>query len=507
MRPVRGGPCAPPDAAPARRRGYVTQMDGPVRYGSRAGRGVLLVATLGSGLAFLDATVVNVILPVLGRDLGASLAALQWTLDGYLLTLSALLLPAGALGDRHGRRRTFTLGLAWFALASLLCGIAPGAGTLVAARAVQGVGAALLVPGSLALIRACFAPEDQGRAIGAWAGLSGVTTALGPLLGGWLADAISWRAVFLVNPPLAALGLWAAARFVPESRAPHGRPLDVAGAALAALGLAGITFALIEATGGTASAPRVLAAAASGVGALAAFVAVERRAAAPMLPPSLFRVRQFTGANGTTFALYFGLGGATFLLALQLQRGLGWSPLASGAALVPLTVCILVLSPWSGRVAARTGNRPLMAAGALVAGAGLALLARVAPGATYLSAVFPGVATLGVGLGLAVAPLTSAALSAVGADRAGVASAANNAVARIAGLLAVAVLPLAAGIAPADVAAGSFTGGFRRAMAISAALCAVGGAVAWATIERGPRPRPRRGRPSGAPLAHREPAG
>ncbi len=465
-----------------------------VRYGSRAGRGVLLVAILGSGLAFLDATVVNVILPVLGRELGASLSALQWTLDGYLLTLSALLLPGGALGDRYGRRRVFTVGLAWFAVASLLCGVAPSAGALVVFRAVQGVGAALLVPGSLALLRSCFAPEEQGRAIGAWAGLSGVTSALGPLLGGWLADAVSWRAVFLVNPPLAALGIWAAVRFVPESRAPEGRPLDVAGAVLAALGLGAVTYALIEATGGGAGAARVTGAALTGALSLLAFVLVERRPSA-MLPLSLFRSLQFTGANAATLALYFGLGGATFLLMLQLQRGLGWSPLAAGAALVPLTICVLVLSPASGRLAGRVGNRPLMAAGALVAGVGLALLARAEPGTTYLSGVLPGVATLGVGLGLAVAPLTSAALSAVGPERAGVASGVNNAVARAAGLLAVAVLPLAAGIGPADVASGHLTEGFQRAMAISAALCGLGGALAWATVERGrggERPRERR---------------
>ncbi|WP_242344895.1 DHA2 family efflux MFS transporter permease subunit [Anaeromyxobacter terrae] len=472
-----------------------------VRYGSRAGRGVLLVAVLGSGLAFLDSTVVNVILPVLGRELGAGLSALQWTLDGYLLTLSALLLPGGALGDRYGRRRVFTIGLAWFAVASLLCGLAPSAGALVVFRAVQGVGAALLVPGSLALLRSCFAPEDQGRAIGAWAGLSGVTTALGPLLGGWLAEAVSWRAVFLVNLPIAALGIWAAVRFVPESRAPVARRLDVAGAVLAALGLGAVTYALIEATGGGGA--RVTVAALAGLVALGAFVLVERRPSA-MLPLSLFRSLQFTGANAATLALYFGLGGATFLLMLQLQRGLGWSPLASGAALLPLTACILVLSPWSGRLAGRVGNRPLMAAGALVAGVGLALLSRAQPGVSYLSGVLPGVATLGVGLGLAVAPLTAAALSAVEAERAGVASGVNNAVARAAGLLAVAVLPLAAGIGPADVASGQLTEGFRRAMAISAALCGVGGALAWATVERGhggarPRARPAAVAPRVAP--------
>jgi EmrB/QacA subfamily drug resistance transporter len=463
---------------------------------------VLLAASLGSGLAFLDSTIVNVILPVMGRELGATLGELQWTLDAYLLALSSLLLPAGALGDRYGRRRVFTIGLVWFAIASLLCGIASTAGALGVSRAVQGVGAALLVPGSLALLRSCFAPEEQGRAIGAWAGLSGVTTAIGPLLGGWLADAVSWRAVFLVNPPIAALGLWAAVRFVPESRAPAARRLDVAGAALAALGLGSITYALIEATGGAARTARVGVAAAAGVAALAAFVVVERRSPDAMLPPSLFRSLQFTGTNATTLALYFGLSGAIFLLMLQLQRGLGWSPLESGAALVPLTISLLVLSPWAGRLAGRFGNRPLMTAGALVAAAGLALLVRAAPGSRYLTGVLPGVATLGIGLGLAVAPLTSAALSAVGPERAGVASGVNNAVARAAGLLAVAVLPLAAGIGPADLAAGTLTVGFQRAMVISAALCATAGVLAWATVERGrpgerqarsPAPRPARG--------------
>lgn len=469
-------------------------MRGPVPYGSRAGRGVLLAAILGSGLAFLDGTAVNVILPVLGRELGATLGELQWTLDAYLLTLSSLLLPAGALGDRHGRRRVFTVGLVWFAVASLLCGLAPTAGALAVSRAVQGVGAALLVPGSLALLRSCFAPEDQGRAIGAWAGLSGVTTAVGPLLGGWLAEAVSWRAVFLVNLPIAALGVFVAVRFVPESRAPSARRLDLPGAALAALGLAAITYALIEATSGAVRSTRVLAGAAAGVAALVAFAFVERRRSAnAMLPPSLFRSLQFTGANATTLALYFGLGGATFLLMLQLQRDLGWTPLASGASLLPLTLLLLVLSPRSSRLAARVGNRPLMTAGALVAAAGLALLARAEPGASYLAGVLPGVATLGVGLGLAVAPLTSAALSAVEPDRAGVASAVNNAAARVAGLLAVALLPLAAGIGPADLAAGTLTAGFQRAMAISAALCALAGALAWATVERG-RPDERRAR-------------
>lgn len=483
----------------------MAEMRGPVRYGNAAGRGVLLAAILGSSLAFLDSTAVNVILPVLGRELGASLGELQWTLDAYLLALAAFLLPGGALGDRYGRRRVFTVGMIWFALASLLCGLAPSAGALVAFRAVQGLGAALLVPGSLALLRSCFPAEEQSRAVGAWAGLSGVTTALGPLLGGWLADAASWRAVFLLNPPLAVLAVWAALRYVPESRAPRAPRLDAAGAALAAAGLGAVTYALIAATGDAAAPGRIALAAGAGVAALAAFVAVERRAPAPMLPLSLFRSRQFIGVNAATLGVYFGLGGATFLLMLQLQRTLGWSPLAAGASLVPLTLFLLVLSPLAGRAAGRIGSRAPMTAGALVVAAGLALLARAEPGASYVTGVLPGVATLGVGLGLTVAPLTSAALAAVEPERAGVASGVNNAVARAAGLLAVAVLPLAAGVRPEHLTTGDLTPPFRRAMVIAAALAAAGGAVAWATVERGRAAAPRAHAPgqSADPLADR----
>lgn len=464
---------------------------------SRAGRGVLAATVLGSGMAFLDSTAVNVALPVLGEELGAGLAGLQWTVDAYLLTLGALLLLGGALGDRLGRRRVFLVGLVWFAAASMACGLAPTVTALVAARAVQGVGAALLMPMSLALLRTSFREEDQGAVVGAWAGLSGVSTALGPLLGGWLVSAVSWRLVFFINLPLAALAVWATLRWVPRSEGEgRGGPLDVAGALTAAAGLGGVLYALIEAGALGLRAPSVLAGAAGGVALLGAFLAVERRAASPMLPLGLFRSRQFSGANVTTFAVYFALGGATFLLMLQLQRALGYSPLQAGAALLPVTALLLVLSPVMGRAASRVGYRLPMTVGPLVAAAGLGLLTRVVPGARYVDGVLPGVGVLGLGLGCTVAPLTSAVLSAVEERDAGVASAVNSAVARVAGLLAVAVLPLASGLsAEAMDSPELLSRGFARAMWLSAALCAAGGGVAALTVQG----RPARPAASGGP--------
>ncbi len=444
---------------------------GQVAYGSREGRGILVATIVASGIAFLDQTVVNVALPVIGRSLGTGLAGLQWTVDAYLLTLTAFLLPAGALGDRVGRRRVFLFGLVSFAVASALCGLAPGPRGLVLARAVQGLAAALLVPGSLAILRASFRPEDAARAIGTWAGLSGVSTALGPLAGGWLAEAFSWRAIFFVNAPLAAIALRAALRHVPESRDP-GRGGVLAGGA--------------------------------GVAALAALLAVEARRRDPMLPLSLFAARTFSAVNGVTLAVYFALGGAAFLAVLQLQVGLGWSPLAAGAALTPLTLLVLAISPVAARLCVRAGPRPLLVGGPLVCAAGLALLARVDAGARYAADVLPGVAALGIGLGLTVAPLTTAVLEAAPPERAGIASAVNNAVARLAGLLAVAALPLAGGISAAHLAQGTLGPGYRRAMLLATAVAALGGVVAAATLAPTPAARPRaRGAPAGgrpAPL-------
>jgi EmrB/QacA subfamily drug resistance transporter len=465
-----------------------TPRAGAVAYRSAQGRGVLLATILASGMAFLDGTVVNVALPVIGRSLGAGLPELQWTLDAYLLTLTALLLPAGAVADRIGRRRVFIAGVVAFAATSALCAAAPDATVLAIARSLQGLAAALLVPGSLAILRASFPPEDVARAVGAWAALSGVATALGPLAGGWLAGAISWRAVFLVNAPLAAIATLVAVRCVPESRAAASRRIDVAGAVLATAGLGGVTFALIEGGARARAVPAV--AAASGTAALVAFVLLEARRGDPMLPLTLFRARGFSAVNALTLAVYFALSGAAFLTTLQLQVGVGWSPFAAGAALLPITLLVLLLSPVAARLATPPRAWAFLAGGPLGCAAGLVLLGRVGPGAEYVRDVLPGIAALGAGLGVTVAPLTTVALEAAPPDRAGVASAVNNAAARLAGLLAVAALPAAGGIAPADLGRGDLGPGYRLALGVAAATSAAGGLLAALTLRpRAPAPR------------------
>jgi EmrB/QacA subfamily drug resistance transporter len=457
-----------------------------IRYKSPAGRWVLLATILGSGIAFLDATVVNVALPTIGRELNAGLASLQWTVNAYTLTLAGFLLLGGSLGDRYGRRRIFVVGVIWFAAASLLCALAPNVGMLIFARALQGVGGALLTPGSLAIIEASFHPDDRSTAIGAWSGLAGVTTALGPFLGGWLVEAVSWRAVFLINLPLAALVVWISLRHVPESYDPGAAgKLDLAGVALGALGLAGVTYALTEGAGMGWTSPLILFTGIAGALALAAFVVVERIASNPMLPLDLFSSRQFTAANLVTLLVYAALGGSFFLLPIELQRVAGYSPLESGVALVPITVVLLLLSARAGRLAQRVGPRLPMSAGPLLAAVGLALLAPVGTDANYFTDVLPGVLVFSLGLSLTVAPLTATVLAAAPPEHAGVASAVNNDVARVAGLLAVAVLPVAAGISGADALDPDvFADGFRVAMLLAAALCALGGLIAFATIRR-----------------------
>ena len=461
-----------------------------MRYGTPAGRWVITASVLGSGIAFLDGTVVNVALPAIGEDLGGGLAGLQWTVDGYLLTLGALLLLGGSLGDLYGRRRMFVAGLVAFTAASAVCGIAPSMGALVAARAVQGVGGALLVPGSLALLAASFAPEDRGAAVGAWSGLAGVATALGPFLGGWLVDAVSWRLVFLINVPLAAVAVVLTLRHVPESRdleASH-RP-DLAGALAATVGLAGVVFALIEGPVDGASA-RVLVSGGVGVAALIAFPFVERRTAQPLVPLSIFRDPQFTGANATTIAVYAAFGGALFLLVLELQQVLGYSALAAGAALLPITVIMLALSARTAALSQRIGPRLPMTVGPLIVAGGLVLAAGLGPGDTYAAGVLPAVVVIGLGLALTVAPLTAAVMAAVDEHHVGVASGVNNALARIGTLLSVALLPLVAGLgnlAPGDP---RYTDGVSRALLVSAGLCVVGGAVAFVTVRRGAKVAP-----------------
>ena len=450
---------------------------------------MVAATVLGSSMAFLDATVVNVALPTIGKDLHTSLAGLQWTVTAYTLTLAGLILLGGALGDRLGRRRVFVIGVIWFALASALCGLAPDIGVLIAARALQGIGGALLTPGSLAIIQATFAADDRPRAIGAWSGLGGVAGAVGPFLGGWLIGSVGWRWIFLINLPLAAAVTAVAVRHVPETRDPtsHGR-FDWAGAILAALALAGITDALIEApTHGLAR-----AALAGGAGVLAGvgFVLLERhrgraeRGVPPMLPLDVFASRQFKAVNVITFVIYGALGGTLFLLVLQLQVVSGYSPLAAGVSLLPLTLLMLVLSSRAGALAQRVGPRWLMTAGCALCAVGLLLAVRIGPNASYVADVFPTVVLFGLGLSATVAPLTATVLASADVRHAGVASGVNNAVARAAGLFAVAGLPLAVGLtgdAYQDQTA--MNSGFHMAMVICAGLLVVAAVLSALTID------------------------
>ncbi len=454
-----------------------------VRWGQASGRWVLAATVLGSGMAALDATVVTIALPTIGRSLGAGLAGLQWVVSGYTLTLAALILLGGSLGDRYGRRRVFLIGAVWFALASLGCAAAPSIGALVAARLLQGVGGALLTPGSLAIISASFPAGERGRAIGAWSGLAGIASALGPFVGGWLVEALDWRWIFLINAPVAAVVVAIAVRHVPESSDPATSPhLDVSGAALGTAGLGAITYAVI--TGGERGAtPVVVVAGVVGALALVGFVAVERSSPQPMLPLSIFGSRQFTAVNVVTFAVYAALGGLFFFLVLHLQIVAGFSPLLAGTALLPITVIMLGLSARMGAVAHRTGPRMPMAFGSVVAACGLLLLTRIGPQATYLGDVLPAVAVFGLGLSLVVAPLTTTALATATSRHSGVASGVNNAIARSAGLLAVAILPVAAGLTGESYRdPHKFMAGFTTAMLICAALLVVGAVLSAVLI-------------------------
>jgi EmrB/QacA subfamily drug resistance transporter len=455
-----------------------------VRFSSPQGRWLMLASILGSGLAGIDATVVNVALPAIGESFDASFTTLQWTVTAYAFTLAAFILLGGGLGDRLGRRRIFVIGTVWFALASLLCGLAPSAGVLVAARALQGVGAALLTPGSLAMLQASFVPEDRARAIGAWSGLGGVATAIGPFLGGWLVDVASWRWVFFINVPLAVLVVWVAQRHVPESRDPNAHTeLDVPGAVLGAVALGGLSFALIEAGSGGGLA---LPVGALGLFAAVAFVVVERRSPHPMLPPKVFASAQFTAANAVTFVVYAAIGVVFFLLVIQLQVVSGYGPVAAGTSLLPVTVVMLALSSRSGELAARIGPRLQMTVGPLVCAAGLLLLLRVGRDASYLGDVVPAVLVLGLGLATMVAPLTATALASAPDEHAGLASGVNNAVARTGGLVAVAGIPTLAGLdgrVYADPVA--FADGFAFAVWACVGLMVVGGVLAGAAIRNG----------------------
>ncbi len=466
-------------------------MSSDVRLASPQGKWILLTTVLGSSMAMVDSTVVNVALPRIGRDLGADLAALQWTANAYMLTLAGLILLGGSLGDRYGRRKVFVIGVVWFAAASLLCGLAPNVGVLVAARALQGIGGALLTPGSLALIQASFHPDDRARAVGLWSGFGGIGAAIGPFLGGWLVDGPGWRWVFLINVPMALVCAPIAVRHVPESAdgRKHGR-FDVLGAALGAIALALVTYALIEA--GDGSLPVVILTAVAGVAAGVAFVYVEKRSADPMMPPGIFASRQFTAVNLVTLCVYAAFGGFFFLTALQLQVVAGYSALQAGTALLPTTALMLLFSARSGELAQRIGPRIPLTVGPLLCAVAMLLMLRVGPDASYLTDVLPALLVMGAGMVTLVAPLTATVLASVDTARAGLASGINNAAARAAGLIAVAALPLLAGMGPeAYRSAPAFDHAFDRAMLWCAGVLVVGSVLAYATVRR-PAPDCRR---------------
>ncbi len=453
-----------------------------VELSSRTGRGIVAAAVLGSGMAMLDGTVVNVALVRIGAELGASLADLQWVTNGYLLTLASLILLGGSLGDRFGRRRIFVIGVVAFAVTSAFCGLAQNPGQLIAARILQGVAGALLTPGSLSMIEATIRREDRAKAIGSWSGLGGVAAAAGPFLGGWLVEYASWRWAFFLNIPLAVVTVLLALRTVPETRDEEAvHEFDVLGAVLATVALAMTTYALIQyqSLGPLWTTVLVVAGLAVGVG----FVLVERSARSPMVQPSLFTERQFTAANLMTLVVYGALGAVMFFLSLQLQTVVGYGPLGAGVALLPVTVLMLLLAAKGGELGARIGPRLPMSVGPLVCAVGVLLLSFVNQGSSYLLGILPGLVVFGLGLCLLVAPLTATVLAAAPDRYVGAASGVNNAVARAGTLLAVAALPAVVGLSgEAYRDAAVFTAAYRSALLIGAGLLVAGGIVSYLLI-------------------------
>lgn len=455
---------------------------GQIDIESRLGRLVIATTVLGSSVAMLTATVVNVALPTLAVDLEASSAAQQWIINGYLLTISSLILIGGTLGDRWGRLRVYRIGVAWFALASLLCAVAPTVEVLIGARLLQGIGGALLTPGSLAIIEASLRKDDRGRGVGLWSGLIGVAGAIGPLVGGLLID-LSWRWVFLINLPI-ALAVLVMSRLIPESSDPDARstPIDLVGAALTVLALGGASYALIEGPnrgwGGLAVVAAVVA-----VAALIGLIVYEPGHPGAVLPIDLFANRTFAVANLITFLVYGGMGVVFFLMPIQLQVTAGFSPLKAGLAFLPVTAMMMLLSARAGDWAQRNGPRIPLTVGPLVIAGALLLFARLGPGASYFADVLPAVLVHGLGLSICVAPVTATALGSVPEHRSGAASGANNAISRTGQLLAVAAIPPIVGLTGDALSdAELLDGGYRTGLRIAAVIVALGGITAGALL-------------------------
>jgi len=455
----------------------------PLRMKSAPGRWTLLATILGSAMASLDSTVVNIALPRIGQDLGGGLEALQWTVNAYTLTLAAFLLLGGSLGDRLGHRRVFLVGVVWFALASLVCAVAPTSGLLIGARALQGIGAALLTPGSLAILEASFVEDDRAAAIGAWSGFAGIAIAIGPFLGGWLIECVSWRLIFLINAPIAVVVLRIGVRHIPETKNESKTDkMDFGGACAAVIALSGSTYALTRGlTSGWADGAVVFSGL-IGIAAIGVFLLLERRSSNPILPLTLFHSTQFSAANAVTFLVYGALGCTLFLLPIVLQQVLHYSPIAAGSCLLPITVIMLLLSSRMGRLASRIGPRIPMTVGPIVSGAGVLFLSHLENGSA-LAVVLVGTSVLALGLATTVAPLTATVLASAPPERAGVASAVNTDVARIAQLVFVIVIPFAAGLTNESLGhAVALSEGFHKAMTIASLVLGVGGLLAFVKV-------------------------